>query len=70
MIINADEVKNIYVNELKKVSNQLQLHIAVLNLINSLKDDTTYIEDVQIVLDYFADLLMGLDDEIISILEF
>lgn len=61
---------NIYVNELKKVSNQLQLHIAVLNLINNLKDDTTYIEDVQIVLDYFADLLMGLDDEIISILEF
>lgn len=61
---------NIYVNELKKVSDQLQLHIAVLNLINNLKDDTTYIEDVQIVLDYFANLLMGLDDEIISILEF
>lgn len=60
---------DIYVNELQKVSNELQLHISVLNLINNLKDDT-YIEDVQIVLDYFANRLMNLDDEVQSILEF
>ena len=60
---------NLYFQELQKVSNELQLHILVLNLINNLKDDT-YIEDVQIVLDYFADRLMCLDDEVQSILEF
>lgn len=60
---------NLYFQELQKVSNELQLHISVLNLINNLKDDT-YIEDVQIVLDYFADRLMCLDDEVQSILEF
>ena len=60
---------NLYFQELQKVSNELQLHISVLNLINNLKDDT-YIEDVQIVLDYFADRLMNLDDEVQSVLEF
>ena len=60
---------NIYVQELQKVSNELQLHIAVLNLVTNLKDDT-YIEDVQIVLDYFADRLMRLDDEVQYILDF
>ena len=35
---------NIYVQELQKISNELQLHTAILNLICRLKDDT-YIED-------------------------
>lgn len=60
---------NIYVQELQKISNELQLHTAILNLICRLKDDT-YIEDAQIVLDFFADRLMSLDDEVQSILEF
>lgn len=60
---------NIYVQELQKISNELQLHTAILNLICRLKDDT-YIEDVQIVLDFFADRLMNLDDEVQSVLEF
>lgn len=60
---------NMYAQELQKVSCELQLHTAVLNLINNLKDDT-YIEDVQIVLNFFADRLMNLDDEIQSVLEF
>ncbi len=60
---------NIYVQELQKISNELQLHTAILNLICRLKDDT-YIEDAQIVLDFFADRLMSLDDEVNSILEF
>lgn len=60
---------NIYVQELQKISNELQLHNAILNLICRLKDDT-YIEDAQIVLDFFADRLMSLDDEVNSILEF
>lgn len=60
---------NIYVQELQKISNELQLHAAILNLICRLKDDT-YIEDAQIVLDFFADRLMSLDDEVQSVLEF
>ena len=60
---------NIYVQELQKISNELQLHTAILNLICRLKDDT-YIEDAQIVLDFFADRLMSLDDEVQNILEF
>nr|DAN38871.1 MAG TPA: hypothetical protein [Caudoviricetes sp.] len=60
---------NIYVQELQKISNELQLHIVILNLICRLKDDT-YIEDAQIVLDFFADRLLQLDDEVQSILEF
>lgn len=60
---------NMYVQELQKISNELQLHTAILNLISRLKDDT-YIEDVQIVLDFFADRLMNLDDEVQSVLEF
>ena len=60
---------NIYVQELQKISNELQLHIAILNLICRLKDDT-YIEDAQIVLDFFADRLLQLDDEVQSVLEF
>ena len=60
---------NLYFQELQKVSNELQLHISVLNLINNLKDDT-YIEDAQIVLDFFADRLLQLDDEVQSVLEF
>lgn len=60
---------NIYVQELQKISNELQLHTAILNLICRLKDDT-YIEDAQIVLDFFADRLMSLDDEVQSVLEF
>lgn len=71
-INSRGEVKstmNIYVQELQKISNELQLHTTILNLICRLKDDT-YIEDVQIVLDYFADRLMNLEDEVQSILEF
>lgn len=59
----------IYVQELQKISNELQLHTAILNLICRLKDNT-YIEDEQIVLNYFADCLMCLDDEVQSILGF
>lgn len=65
----VNSTMNIYVQELQKISNELQLHTAILNLICRLKDDT-YIEDAQIVLDYFADRLMNLDDEVQSILEF
>ena len=60
---------DIYVNELQKVSNELQLHNSILNLICNVKDDTE-VEDVQIVLNYFADRLMRLDDEVQSVLEF
>ena len=60
---------DIYVNELQKVSNELQLHNSILNLICNVKDDTE-VEDVQIVLDYFADRLMNLEDEVQSVLEF
>lgn len=60
---------NIYVQELQKVSNELQLHNSILNLICSVKEDAE-VEDIQIVLDYFADRLMRLDDEVQSILEF
>lgn len=60
---------NIYIQELQKISNELQLHTAILNLICRLKDDT-YIEDAQIVLDFFADRLLQLDDEVQSVLEF
>lgn len=60
---------NIYVQELQKVSNELQLHNSILNLICNVKDDTE-VEDIQIVLDYFADRLMHLDDEVQSVLEF
>ena len=60
---------DIYVNELQKVSNELQLHNSILNLICNVKDDTE-VEDVQIVLNYFADRLMNLEDEVQSVLEF
>lgn len=60
---------NMYIQELQKVSNELQLHNSILNLICSVKDDAE-VEDIQIVLDYFADRLMNLDDEVQSILEF
>ena len=65
----VNSTMNMYVQELQKISNELQLHTAILNLICRLKDDT-YIEDVQIVLDFFADRLMDLDDEVQSVLEF
>lgn len=70
--INSREVNstmNMYIQELQKVSNELQLHNSILNLICSVKDDAE-VEDIQIVLDYFADRLMNLDDEVQSILEF
>ena len=67
--IRGGEIMDIYVNELQKVSNELQLHNSILNLICNVKDDTE-VEDIQIVLDYFADRLMRLDDEVQSILEF
>lgn len=60
---------NIYLSELQKISNELQLHNSILNLIYSVKDDTE-VEDIQIVLDYFADRLLQLDDEVQSVLEF
>ena len=60
---------NIYVQELQKVYDELRLHIATLNLINSLNDEA-YIEDIQTVLYYWTDRLMCLEDEIQSILEF
>ena len=60
---------NIYVNELQKVSNELQLHNSILNLICNVKDDAE-VEDIQIVLDFFADRLLQLDDEVQSVLEF
>lgn len=60
---------NIYVSELQKISNELQLHNSILNLICKVRDDAE-VEDIQIVLDYFADRLMNLDDEVQSILEF
>lgn len=60
---------NIYVSELQKISNELQLHNSILNLICNVKDDAE-VEDIQIVLDYFADRLMRLDDEVQSVLEF
>lgn len=60
---------NIYVSELQKISNELQLHNSILNLICNVKDDAE-VEDIQIVLDYFAERLMNLDDEVQSILEF
>ena len=70
--INSREVNstmNMYIQELQKVSNELQLHNSILNLICNVKDDAE-VEDIQIVLDYFADRLMRLDDEVQSILEF
>ena len=60
---------NIYVQELQKISNELQLHNSILNLICKVRDDTE-VEDIQIVLDYFDDRLMDLDDEVQSVLEF
>lgn len=60
---------NMYIQELQKVSKELQLHNSILNLICSVKDDAE-VEDIQIVLDYFADRLMHLDDEVQSVLEF
>ena len=60
---------NIYVQELQKISNELQLHNSILKLICSVKEDTE-VEDIQIILDYFADRLMDLDDEVQSVLEF
>lgn len=60
---------NIYVSELQKISNELQLHNSILNLICKVRDDAE-VEDIQIVLDYFADRLLQLDDEVQSILEF
>lgn len=60
---------NMYIQELQKISNELQLHNSILNLICNVKDDAE-VEDIQIVLDYFADRLMRLDDEVQSILEF
>lgn len=60
---------NMYIQELQKVSKELQLHNSILNLICKVRDDAE-VEDIQIVLDYFADRLMRLDDEVQSILEF
>lgn len=65
----VNSAMNIYVSELQKISNELQLHNSILNLICNVKDDAE-VEDIQIVLDYFADRLMNLDDEVQSILEF
>ena len=65
----VNSTMNIYVSELQKISNELQLHNSILNLICNVKDDAE-VEDIQIVLDYFADRLMNLDDEVQSILEF
>ena len=65
----VNSTMNMYIQELQKVSKELQLHNSILNLICNVKDDTE-VEDVQIVLDYFADRLMNLDDEVQSILEF
>ena len=69
IIGEVKSIMNIYIQELQKISNELQLHTAILNLICRLKDDT-YIEDAQIVLDFFADRLLQLDDEVQSVLEF
>lgn len=60
---------NIYVRELQKVRDELQLHNSILKLICSVKDDSN-IEDIQIVIDYFANRLLQLDDEVQSVLEF
>ena len=60
---------DIYVNELQKVSNEFQLHNSILNLICKVRYDAE-VEDIQIVLDYFADRLLQLDDEVQSVLEF
>ena len=65
----VNSTMNIYVSELQKISNELQLHNSILNLICKVRDDAE-VEDIQIVLDYFADHLMRLDDEVQSILEF
>lgn len=65
----VNSTMNIYVQELQKISNELQLHNSILNLICNVKDDAE-VEDIQIVLDYFADRLMRLDDEVQSVLEF
>ena len=65
----VNSTMNIYVQELQKVYDELRLHIATLNLINSLNDEA-YIEDIQTVLYYWTDRLMCLEDEIQSILEF
>lgn len=65
----VNSTMNIYVQELQKISNELQLHNSILNLICKVRDDAE-VEDIQIVLDYFADRLLQLDDEVQSILEF
>ena len=65
----VNSTMNIYVSELQKISNELQLHNSILNLICKVRDDAE-VEDIQIVLDYFADRLMDLDDEVQSVLEF
>lgn len=65
----VNSTMNIYVSELQKISNELQLHNSILNLICNVKDDAE-VEDIQIVLDYFTDRLLQLDDEVQSVLEF
>ena len=43
--------------------------LKIFKLFCKVRDDAE-VEDIQIVLDYFADRLMNLDDEVQSILEF
>lgn len=42
---------NMYIQELQKVSKELQLHNSILNLICNVKDDTE-VEDVQSILEF------------------
>lgn len=60
---------NIYISELQKVSKELQLHNSILKLICKVHEDAE-VKDIQIVLDYFANHLLQLDDEVQSVLEF
>ncbi len=50
-------------NILNEISKELQLHIAFLSLVNCLSDNT-HLDDVQTLIDFFAQRLMNLDDYI------
>lgn len=50
-------------NILDEISKELQLHIAFLSVVNQLNDNT-HIDDVQLLIDFFAQRLMNLDDHI------
>lgn len=65
----VNSTMDMYIQELQKVTNELQLHICILHLICNVKDDCE-VEIIQFVLEHYTDRLMKLDDEVLKVLEF